>query len=260
MRTLWLAAGAVLTTIALVTSTAVLWSGLAGARTPHDATLRSIPFAHEQVRITMGRGDMSLSIVSGRAGELMIGRSLRWSRNRPTVTEDWDERTATLRLQAVCPGSDQLTGPVCRADYVVSVPPETDVEASTSRGDLLVSDLFGSVRLTSVSGNVHTMDLAGPLRVRSGTGDVRAERLAGGEADVETGAGIVDLDFMEPPDTVRAVVRTRGAVTVRTPAVAYDVDVAAAHSDVDVERDGRSPRKITLRAPEGNVSLSSCCR
>ncbi|PZG15080.1 hypothetical protein [Nonomuraea aridisoli] len=257
MRALWLAAGAVLTVVALVVSTTVLWHEFARARTPRDDTTRSIPFAHEQVRIIVGEGDVSLSITSGRAGELWIGRSLRWSRDRPTVTEDWDERTATLRLEAVCP--DQPAGPLCHADYAVSVPPETDVEANMSHGPLFASDLFGSVRLTSSSGIVHVMDLAGPLRVRTGTGDVLAERLAGGEADVETGSGMVQVSFMEPPDTVRAVVRTRGDVTVRTPAVAYDVDLEAARSRVDVERDELSTRKITARAPRGTVSLSTCC-
>ncbi|MFC4112593.1 DUF4097 domain-containing protein [Nonomuraea zeae] len=258
MRAVWLTAGTLATVLALLLSTMLFWRGFARAEPPTDTTQRSIPFAKDKVLIEAGSGDVLLLIMPGRAGELLLDRALRWSVERPTVTEDWDERTGTLRLDATCPGSGQPAGPVCRAEYVVMVPPETDIEASVTRGDLGVGDLFGDVRLTSVSGSVMVRDVAGSVWARSGSGNVKAEGLRGGAADVEVGAGDVDLSFVNVPATVNAVVRTAGAVNVNVPRGAYDVTVDAARSRLDVRLDAGSPRKITARAPNGSVTI--CCR
>ncbi|TMR94614.1 DUF4097 family beta strand repeat-containing protein [Nonomuraea basaltis] len=258
MRAAWLAAGAVVTVIALVVSTTALWRGFARARTPVDTTQRSIPFAKDKVEIKGATTQVSVIVLAGEAGELLIHRTLRWSRDRPDITEDWEAATSTLRLEAACPGSDQPDGPVCRADYVIFVPPETDIVADTTGGELAVNDIFGSVRLTTVSGDVRVHNISGPIWARTGTGDVDAERLDGDTADVEVGSGNVDLSFVNPPMSVRAVVRTAGDVRVNVPTGLYDLTVDAANTTLDVKKDDESPRKITAKAPGGSVSL--CCR
>ncbi|MEV0390066.1 hypothetical protein [Nonomuraea sp. NPDC050643] len=258
MRGAWLAAGAVVTVFALVLSTALIYRGVARARTPEDTTERSIPFTYQELRVKAAKGDVSVTITPGQAGELYIRRSLRWSGDRPTVTEDWDARTRTLRLEAVCHGSDQPGGPICRADYMLSVPPETDVEADTAAGWLGADDLFGDVRLSSVSGEVSASGLSGTFWARTGTGGVHAERLKGERADVEVGAGNVMLDFLGAPTSVKAVVRTRGDINVKVPPALYDVSTEGANTAVNVERAPGSDRKITLRALNGIVNL--CCR
>ncbi|MFB4285153.1 DUF4097 family beta strand repeat-containing protein [Nonomuraea sp. MTCD27] len=260
MRGAWLTAGAVVTVAALVLSSVGLWRGFARARTPTDVTMRSIPFEYPEVRIKAGKGQVNLFILSGRAGELLIHRSLRWSRDRPTVTEDWDTRTRTLRLDAVCPGFDQPTGPICQADYMLYVPPETDLEAGTSGGDLMVDDLFGDVRLTSVSGDIRVRSVSGDLWARTGTGLVDAKELSGGgKADVEVGSGDVDLSFSDVPTEVKAVVRTSGDVSVNVPRDVYDVTTVAANTTINVERKPGTARKITARAPGGAVSVIAVC-
>ncbi|HEX4811596.1 MAG TPA: hypothetical protein VFV66_02445 [Nonomuraea sp.] len=258
MRAAWLAAGTVATVIALLLSTVLLWRGFARARTPIDTVHRSIAFTSDKVEIRTSSGPVNLVVVPGRAGELLITRTLRWSQDRPVATEVWDAARSTLRLEADCRGADQPDGPVCQADYLVSVPPETHLVAATTRGKLTVSEAFGSVRVTSVSGNVRLDDVAGPVWARSGTGSVTGGRLAGGLADVETGSGNVDLSFAGAPASVRAVVRTAGDVNVYVPPAAYDVTVSAPNATVAVKRDKTSPRKITARVKAGWVSL--CCR
>ncbi|MBB5774527.1 DUF4097 family beta strand repeat-containing protein [Nonomuraea jabiensis] len=258
MRAAWLAAGALATAIALLLSTAGLWRGFARARMPEETTLRSIAFEHKDVRIKAGKGtQVNLTIQPGRAGELLIVRALRWSRDRPAVTEDWDVRSSTLRLDAVCPGEDQPNGPLCWADYVIYVPPETDVEAGTGKGRLTVSDLFGKLRLSSVAGDVEVNSLSGTLWVRSGTGNVDARDLDVEAADVEIGSGDVDLWFVSAPTTVNAVVRTAGDVNLDLPRTVYQVTAEGADTKIDVNQSLTSPRKIVVRAPKGRVSV--CC-
>ncbi|NJP90365.1 hypothetical protein HCN51_13035 [Nonomuraea sp. FMUSA5-5] len=258
MRALWLAAGAVATVVVLTVSTVGLWNGFAGARTPTDVTIRSIPFDGQELRVKTGKGQVNLWIVSGKAGELLIRRSLSWSRDRPTVTEDWDASARTLRLDAVCPRYDQPDGPICEADYLLAVPPETSVEAATSVGQLTVDELFGDLRLTSVSGDVNVNSLAGDLYVRTGTGRVDGDGLRGARADVEVGSGDVELAFRSAPSEAKVVVRTAGDVYLQVPPTVYDVAVQGANTTVDVKHAPGASRKITVTAPDGLVNV--CCR
>ncbi|MFG6201703.1 hypothetical protein [Nonomuraea sp. JJY05] len=258
MRAAWLAAGAVATAIALLFATLGLWQGVARARLPEENTQRSIAFEHKNVRVKTGKGtQVDLTILPGRAGELLIERSLRWSRERPTITEDWDVRSSTLQLDAVCPGEEQPNGPVCWADYVIYVPPETDVEAGTGNGRLSVNDLFGKMRLSTVAGNLLVNNLSGTIWARSGTGSIDAKDLDVEAADVEIGSGDVDLSFASAPTTVKAVVRTAGNVSLDLPRTVYHVTAEGVETQIDVDQDAASPRKIVVRAPKGLVSV--CC-
>ncbi|MEV4577869.1 DUF4097 family beta strand repeat-containing protein [Nonomuraea jabiensis] len=258
MRVAWLAAGALATAIALLLSVGGLWRGVARARMPEESTQRSIAFEHKNVRIKAGKGtQVDLTVLPGRAGELLIDRALRWSRDRPTITEEWDVRSSTLRLDAVCPGEEQPDGPVCWADYVIYVPPEIDVEASTGNGLLHVNDLFGKVRLSSVAGNIVVNNISGTIWARSGTGNVDATELDVEAADVEIGSGDVDLSFLSAPTTVNAVVRTAGNVSLDLPKTIYHVTAEGPDTNIDVDQNPASPRKVVVRAPKGRVSV--CC-
>jgi Putative adhesin len=259
MRGLWLTAGAVVTLLALLGSTLGLWRGFAWGTTPTDISMRTIPFEREAVRIEAGKGHVNVWISAGQAGELLIRRSLRWSKERPAVTEEWDETSGTLRLDAVCPGSDQPEGPTCHAEYMLFVPPETDLRADVKGGDLAVNALFGDVRVTTVSGAAHVNNVSGDLWARTGTGGFSGENLRGDKADVEVGSGDVDLSFERPPLEVKAVVRTEGDVDIRVPPRSeYDVDADGENTTVDVGRAPGSSRKIVATALNGTVTV--CCQ
>jgi len=253
MRALWLSAGAVATVFALLIAGGALWSGFAHARPPIETTSRTIAFKRSQLTVIVARGHMNVSIYPGEAGELSLERSLRWTKQRPTVKEDWDDRR-TLRLDVSCPGMDQPDAPLCEADYTLFVPEETDIEAESANGGLYVNGIFGDVRMTSESGELGVSETSGTVWARSGSGDVRGSSLTGGEADVETGSGRIDLSFATAPAKVRAVVRTRGDVLVVVPDLAYDVTARAKHANIDVKRDPTSPRKITIQAEDGFVT------
>lgn len=256
MRVLWLSAGAVATVCALLISSATLWHGFAQASPPTEITSRSISFKLSQLKVIAGRGSVNVSIHPGDAGELFLERSLRWSKTKPAVKEDWDGRT--LRLDASCPGTDERHPPVCEADYTLFVPVETDVEAESANGGLEVNRIYGNVRMTSESGLLRVSETSGAVWARSGSGNIGGRALIGGDADVETGSGRVDLSFDTAPTRVRAVVRTRGSVAVLVPGLAYDVEARAKNVNLDIRKDSASPRKITVQVPDGMASV--CCR
>ncbi|RSM95573.1 hypothetical protein DMB42_49395 [Nonomuraea sp. WAC 01424] len=256
MRAVWLTAGALATVAALLLSTILVWNGFARATAPQERRLRSIPFALDKLKVTTGSGEVNLEIVPGPAGELTLDRSVGWtSIDRPMITEDWNGDT--LRLDIRCRGSRQPNGPMCRADYTLLVPFETEVEARTTIGDLMVGQVIGAVRLTTVSGDVLADGVTGEVWARSGSGTIRGNSLLGGRADVETGSGDVQLDFANPPLSVRAVARATGDVELRMPAETYDVTAEGRRTEVEVDAAKGAPRKIEARAPLGSVRV--CC-
>ncbi|NUR93110.1 MAG: DUF4097 family beta strand repeat protein [Nonomuraea sp.] len=253
MRAAWLAAGAVATVFALVLSTLLLWHDFSRGRAPQEFHRRSVPFTQSELKITTGDSAVSVDINPGPAGTLMIDRSTLWtSVKKPTITEEWDGHT--LRLDTRCETDEPDSA--CESRYTLFVPPEIDVDAATTFGDLTISDVIGGVRLTTVSGAVEAHRLPGSLWVRSVSGRLSVNSLSGGKVDVETGSGDVHVDFMDPPVEVRAVARATGSVDVRVPPGSYDVTAEGRHTDVDVDSVDGAKKKIEARAPLGNVRVA----
>ncbi|MFI6298311.1 hypothetical protein ACIBEJ_42440 [Nonomuraea sp. NPDC050790] len=255
MRTVWLTFGAVLTVLALIVSTGAMWAGFALARPPTYESVRTIPFGGKQLTIE-ARGEVSVWVVPGAAGEIQLAQRLKWSDTRPSVSEDWNG--TTLRLSAECPNMDDERDHTCVTDYTVFVPSETDLDATVEAGSLQVDSLYGDARLTTVSGDIGANQTVGRLWARSGSGSISAHSLRGEEADVETGEGQVMLGFLERPMNVKAKVRTQGDIVIIVEDGAYAITVVAENPDVDVVQDPSSVRKIDASAQYGRVDI--CCR
>ncbi|MFI6540810.1 DUF4097 family beta strand repeat-containing protein [Nonomuraea sp. NPDC050547] len=254
MRAVWLTFGAVLTVLALFLAGGGMWAGFARARPPTHQSTRTIPFVGKKLQIE-ARGDVSVSIVPGAAGEIQLDQRLRWSETRPNVSEDWNG--TTLRLAADCPNINNDRRLTCDTDYTVFVPSETNLDATVEAGTLRVDSLYGDVRMTTVSGDIGVTQTVGTLWARSGSGSIRAYDLRGDTADTETGEGQVELNFRERPMNVKALVRTQGDIRINVEDGAYDVTVQAETPDVDVVHDPSSVRKIDARAQYGRVDI--CC-
>jgi len=247
----------VATVFALLLSTMLIWRGFSRGRVPQETHRVSVPFELSALKITTGDGAVSVDINPGPAGTLLINRDMRWtSDEKPKITEEWDGRT--LRLDIRCDDSGALgSSSYCESAYTLFVPPETDVEAATTVGDLSISDMLGGVRLTTISGAVRADRLPGSVWARSSSGSVWASALSGGRADLESGAGDVRVDFMDEPAEVRAVARVAGDVDVRVPVGSYDVTAEGRRTEVQVDSSKDADRKIEARAPLGTVRV--CC-
>jgi DUF4097 and DUF4098 domain-containing protein YvlB len=255
MRAAWLIAGAMMTVLALAISTVAVSEVLARAQAPSEHTTRTIPFPGDsKLKVEANGGHLRLAVHAGESGMVVVDRELRWSRDKPSVSEDWNGRT--LRLDSSCEQEWQQEE-MCEADYRLFVPQETDIEIISSTAPVGVDRVHGDVRVTSVSGDVYVYDIPGPLHVRSGSGDVRGDDLFADRADVEVGSGHVDMDFRVPPTRVRAVVRTSGDIELNLPEAPYDVSANAPYVSVSTDRATTSLRKITASTPEGEVDI--CC-
>ncbi|MFF3440647.1 hypothetical protein [Streptosporangium sp. NPDC002721] len=252
-RTVWLIAGGTLTALTVAFTALGAWAEITRVRPSAETTLQSRALTSSKIVVETA-SNVNVSVVPGVAKRLDLERTLLWFQDRPVVTEEWDGRT--LRLGVSCPD-----GPVCQADYVLSVPAATDVEATSHRfGTVSVSGIQGDLRLSTAVGDVIVDGTGGALRVRAQTGNVIGAGLRSAEADVETGTGDVDLGFAVPPDDVSAVVRAAGNVEVRVPdgpeyEEGYNVRTSTGNATVEVRRDPSAPRRITTLTGTGRLSV-----
>ena len=99
MRTAWLIAGALVTVLTLVVTTVGLSRGIAMAQAPSEHTARTIPLpGNAQLRIEANGGHIRLAVHAGEAGVIVVDRQLEWTRDKPSVSEDWNGRTLRLGL------------------------------------------------------------------------------------------------------------------------------------------------------------------
>ena len=81
-----------------------------------------------------------------------------------------------------------------RVDFEVRVPSETSLQLASSSGDLMVSDVTGTVDLQTVSGSIRVEKLNGAVSVRSSSGDITLMGLNNaGDMGVRTVSGDVEL-------------------------------------------------------------------
>lgn len=254
VRTLWLSLGVVTTSLALLIGTTLTWWAMARAEEPTELKERAIPYTGAHLRVEAAQGDVSVSVRPGEAGKVTLERQLKWSADRPTVTERWDG--TTLRLSVSCPDADQPGGPVCLASYTLSVPPESGLEVRTSSGLIRADGIHGPLRLSTLSGDIDVSNTPAPLWARATSGDIIASRLRGGATDAEVGTGNVRLEFTKAPGSVGAVVRATGDVRIALPGGdAYNVAAQGETQAVTVRRDPGSFRTVTARSAEGDVTI-----
>jgi hypothetical protein len=258
VRTAWLVAGGTLTALTVAFTALASWAEIMTVPPSVETTLQSRALTSPRI-VVETTSHVNVSIVPGAAKRLGMERTLLWTRDRPEVTEEWDGRTLTLDVR--CPGGNRPGGPVCQADYTLSVPAATGVEAASHRfGTVSVSGIQGDLRLSTAMGDVVVDGTGGALRVRAQNGRVIGTGLRSAGTDVETGTGDVDLRFSVPPGDVSAVVRTAGDVNIRVPdgkeyREGYDVRTNTGNAIVEVRRDPAAPRRITALTGEGRLSV-----
>src|SRR5437868_41803 len=136
MRSVWLVLGSVLTVVALVAATVIVWMAVALARNPMEVARRSIAFSGAALNVKTTSAGVNLFITRGDAGQIVLERRSRWSAAKPVVTEGWDG--VNLVLDVACPGMDSSGEGFCESDYTLSLPPETALTATAFQGSLEV--------------------------------------------------------------------------------------------------------------------------
>lgn len=138
------------------------------------------------------------------------------------------------------------SGDSAGVDVIVHVPHGADVEAKTRSGDISVSGVTGTTRLSTGSGDLRVQE-SESLKASTGSGDIAVERCS--EGHVTTGTGDVRIDEVTGPGPLQ--LRTgSGDVEVRSSAE----ETTAATGSGDVTLDLRAGR-ATVRTGTGDVEV-----
>lgn len=251
LRAAWLAAGAVVTVIVLVSMGRVF----AGAAVPPQRAEdeQTIVHAVTKVVVDSNAGDTVLS--AGPAGQVRLERSTVSSLGAgPEVEQRWEGDV--LHLRARCPEGGVAGIGDCAADFVLEVPAEIDVDLRTEAGTLSVTGLTGDLRLASSAGDIELSEVGGSIHARTQKGSIGGQDLSATRTDVEAQAGDAQLQYVSAPRQVRAVT-SAGDVSVLVPTGAYAV-VARSQSQeatVGFTPDPDAEATITATVDAGRVEV-----
>lgn len=152
--------------------------------------------------------------------------------NRPSLEQSVDN--GVLTLKKVC-----IPGGCGSVHITLRVPKDVSVQATTSDGRIQVSDVTGSVDLTSTNGSLE------------------GNRLAAGEASFRTTNGSVTADFAGAPGRIR-VDTTDGDVTITTDGrTAYFDSVQASNGTETLTnpQDRTATHEIDVKTSNGSVTI-----
>jgi hypothetical protein len=178
----------------------------------------------------------SVKVRAGAAGDVSVHAFVRWSFQKPTVTET--EAAGTTTVDVVCPWWSFGVGSTL--DVTVEVPVSSNVAIGTSAGDVEVAGISGTLSMETSAGSV---DAAGLTSTR---------------VSAHSSAGDVQLAFAAAPQQVDAT-SSAGDITVLLPhaGVSYRVDVrsSAGSTDVKVPTDPAATRTIQADSSAGDVTV-----
>ncbi|MBN6054623.1 DUF4097 family beta strand repeat protein [Nonomuraea sp. RK-328] len=186
----------------------------------------------QQLHLRSGSGDVT--VTESDAAYVSVTETLYWSNDKPRAGHKVEG--GTLSVYYDC----QRSWGSCGVNYKVEIPKGLQVNVDAGSGDLTLRSLTG------------------PLDLKAGSGDVEGSGLGGKKLLAEVGSGNVDLKYAAAPDSVELSVGS-GDAALTVPDETYDVytKVSSGDASVSVKDDSSSPRKISLTAGSGDVTVSA---
>jgi hypothetical protein len=247
-----LTAAGVLTGLALVLAGTWLVGNLAARET---RVVRTTYTNVSVLRIDAGGGDIELRPAPAGA-PLVVEEHV----TRGLVTPRRSNRLADceLRMRSECRG---LPGPSCGVRYVVRVPRQTAVFATSGTGDVKADGLTSRARieLTTGSGEIRVRGVAAPaLALETGDGGIGATGLDVATVRAQAGSGSIALGLRAAPGILVAESGS-GDVVLTLPDRPYALTTSTGSGhiiDAGIRQDTTSPHKVIARAGSGDVVLS----
>jgi DUF4097 and DUF4098 domain-containing protein YvlB len=90
-----------------------------------------------------------------------------------------------------------------RVDFEVRVPPEVSLQLAAASGDMVVSDVIGTVDLETDFGSVEMKEISGTVSAKTSSGDITLIGLSdGGDSTIETDFGVLVLEDIDADSLV----------------------------------------------------------
>lgn len=146
------------------------------------------------------------------------------------------------------------------ASYTVHVPTSFNVDASTSGGNIDLTDLKGNARLRTAGGDLQISGVTGTADVKTSGGDVKARNLEG-QVDLETSGGDVRLtDSRTGPfrlETSGGDINVQGLKgEVRASTSGGNVDARDIEGELDLRTSGGDITLSNVKAPVSRATTS----
>ncbi|GAB3261117.1 DUF4097 family beta strand repeat-containing protein [Kineosporia babensis] len=251
LRAAWLAAGAVVTVIVLVSMGRVF----AGAAVTPERTGDEQTLVHTVSKVVIDSNAGDAVLTTGPAGQVTLERETVSSIGAsPEVDQRWEGDV--LHIQARCPEGGVAGIGDCAADFTLEVPADADVDLRTEAGTLSVTGITGDVKAASDAGDIELSGLGGGIHARTESGSINGRDLKSARTDVEAQAGDAQLQYVAAPREVRAVT-SAGDVSVLVPSGPYAV-VASSQSQeatVGFTPDPDAESTITATVQAGSVEV-----
>uniref|UniRef100_A0AAU2V9N5 DUF4097 domain-containing protein n=1 Tax=Streptomyces sp. NBC_00003 TaxID=2903608 RepID=A0AAU2V9N5_9ACTN len=212
--------------------------------------------AHAVSAVELDAGAAQITVLTGAAGQVTMNGSLTWSVKRPKIERTWDGDT--LKVRTRCDGFVDEFVQNCQVDLTLAVPAGVSLKVKSGSGPIKVRDLTGPVDLQGGSGSLKLHGLKGPVKAKVGSGEVKADQLSSPEADLKSGSGAVDAEFIAAPRRVKADTGS-GSVSITVPEGAqYQLKGGSGSGSRDIQNklgDPSSDRVLDVSSGSGSVTV-----
>lgn len=228
--------GPILVIAALITLALVALTGLTllGPMLRQSETRDEVlPASTTQLRVENDVG--RVRVRQADAGEApRVSLATEWGLRRPTTSVTTSGERTTLKGDCT---SSVTT--VCRTDWLVVVPKNTD---------LMIKQGAGEVTLEAPDGGVD---------VQAGAGSVTVSEATSREVSVELGAGNLDYEGVKPPERVDVTLGVGDANLQLPDTVPYRISTSGGATEVvnRLGHDASAQRRISVEVGIGDVTL-----
>ncbi|GAA0623446.1 DUF4097 family beta strand repeat-containing protein [Streptomyces crystallinus] len=199
---------------------------------------------HPVRAVEVDSGSAELTVAPGADGEVRIQERLSWSLRKPKVRKEWDGDT--LKLRPECDGRFALTSLGCSVQLDLTVPAGVGLKVRSGSGTVRVSGLTGPITVDGGSGSVKLYGVRGPLDASVGSGSFSATAIGSAEAEVHSGSGHAEVEFVTPPRKVTASTGS-GGVDLFVPAGSrYRIEGKRGSGTRDIDESLRDPASYRL--------------
>lgn len=198
--------------------------------------------------VTAHLGDVQ--VTGGATPAVSVTQHVVFQGRAPTIRHRL--AAGTLSLTSHC-----VAGEYCSVGYDITVPRATAVQITDDVGTVRLSSLVGQVTVSVDAGQIDLSSLSGPVRALTQAGSIVGQHVSSPRADLRVSTGEIDVFFAAPPAAISATTDI-GAVILHVPnAVAYDVETSAGvgHIGVSVTQDTAAPRTITTHTDVGSITI-----
>jgi hypothetical protein len=249
-RIIWTLVGLLLV-VAIVPALALSMIGsTAYKQLPSHQRVFMTPISEVTVEVSSG----DITVEPGTGTETMVMTSGVHGLTYPTDEEQLVGHTLVIRSSC----GTRIFNDRCNRNYVLHLPSEAAVTASSGEGDVTVTDMGRAVSAHSDQGDVTVAGGSGTVQASTGQGTVTVSRSYASSVSVQSGQGDATVDLLTSPNRVSAV-SGQGDVTVELPKGpnSYQVKAGSGEGSVSdgVDNNPTSDRVINASSGQGDVTV-----